>query len=83
MWKKVWGGGGLDKLLNFTKTPVSIGTVFMIRTTDTTYKMHLVEIPHNEHSIQGMYDALEDVIKDHLEQWYFLHEEIPFVKDEN
>lgn len=79
--RKVWGGGGLDKLLNFTKTKVSIGTVFMIRTTDTTYKMHLVEVPHDENSIQGMYNALEDVIKDHLEQWYFLHEEIPFVEE--
>ena len=80
MGKKVWGGAGLDRLLKFTRKDVAIGTIFMLRTGEQKYKMKLVEINNDETAIQQMYDNLESVLKENLTDWYFLHEEIPFVK---
>jgi hypothetical protein len=33
---------------------------------------------HGENPIQQMYSNLQSVLEEHFEQWYFLHEEIPF-----
>ena len=35
----------------------------------------------SENPIQEMYDNLESILKENLEQWYFLHEEIPFMDE--
>ncbi len=78
--KTVEGGSGLDKLLKFAGASVSAFNVFMIRTGEDTFKMQLLPVDlTSENPIQVMYDNLESILKKHLEQWYFLHEEIPFM----
>ncbi len=78
--KKVMGGAGLDRLLKFTKHPVTVFNVFMVRTGEQKYKMVLKEVDEaGEAPIQQMYENLQSVLEDHAEQWYFLHEEIPLV----
>ncbi len=78
--KKVMGGAGLDRLLKFTKHPVTVFNVFMVRTGDQKYKMVLKEVDENGATpIQQMYKNLQSVLEEHPEQWYFLHEEIPLV----
>lgn len=80
--KHVWGGAGLDRLLQFLKEAVSVFTLFMIRTGQDSYKLQLIEIdPTSSNPIQDMFTSLENIVKDNIEQWYFLHEEIPFVDD--
>jgi hypothetical protein len=52
----------------------------MIRVSEDEYRMQLVEVDLNsDNPIQDMYNNLEAILKENLEQWYFLHEEIPFV----
>lgn len=78
--KKLWGGAGLDKILKFLNVPLSVFTIYMIRTGEFSFKLQADEIDiTSENPVQGMFDSLENVVKAHLEQWYFLHEEIPFV----
>ncbi len=78
--KTVEGGAGLDKLLKFAGASATAFNVFMIRTGEETFKMQLVKINlEAENPIQEMYDNLQSVLEKHLEQWYFLHEEIPFM----
>lgn len=80
--KTVEGGAGLDKLLKFSGASVSAYNVFMIRTGVDTFKMQLVAVDlTSENPIQSMYDNLELILREHLVQWYFLHEEIPFVEN--
>lgn len=81
--KEVWGGAGLDRLLRFTKTEVSVFNAFMIRTDTGTYQLKVIEINIvTENPVQSMFANLEKIVEDNLEQWYFLHEEIPFVDQE-
>jgi lauroyl/myristoyl acyltransferase len=76
--KKVLGGAGLDKLLKFANENVSVFTVFMIRRGEK-YEMKLLPIDLKaENPVQQMYYNLETVLRRNFEQWYFLHEEIPF-----
>ncbi len=78
--KTVEGGAGLDKLLKFAGASATAFNVFMIRTGEETFKMKLVKINlESENPIQEMYDNLQEVLEENLEQWYFLHEEIPFM----
>ena len=78
--KTVEGGAGLDKLLKFAGASVSAFNVFMVRTGEDTFTMKLLPVDlASESPIQQMYTNLESVLKLHLEQWYFLHEEIPFL----
>jgi len=78
--KTVEGGAGLDKLLKFTGASVTAFNVFMVRTSENTFKMTLKKVDiHSENPIQEMYCNLESILKEHIEQWYFLHEEIPFI----
>lgn len=79
--KKVLGGAGLDKLLRFTGEDVTVFNVFMTRTAPQQFKMVLKEVDaKGENPIQQMYQHLEVVLKEHLVQWYFLHEEVPFAE---
>ena len=79
--KKVMGGAGLDRLLKFTRYPVSVFNIFMVRTSEQKYKMVLKPIDvEAENPIQQMYNNLESILKEYPEQWYFLHEEIPYAK---
>ncbi len=78
--KKVLGGAGLDKLLRFAGADVTLFTVFMTRTGDETFKMVLKPIDLSaENPVQQMFVTLEAALEKNLEQWYFLHEEVPFV----
>ncbi len=82
--KEVWGGAGLDKLLQFTKSPVSVFNAFMIRDENKTYQLKLLKIdPSNKNPVKSMFINLEKMIKNNIAQWYFLHEEIPFVNHES
>lgn len=82
--KTLEGGAGLDKLLKFAGTSITAFNIFMVRTGESSYKMVLKEIDITaENPIQQMYDHLEDQLKSNLEQWYFLHEEVPFMEEIN
>ncbi|MDR0304056.1 MAG: hypothetical protein LBH98_04705 [Chitinispirillales bacterium] len=77
--KNVLGGAGLDKILKFVDDNFSVFTVFMIRNGEN-YEMKLLPIDvKSENPIQKMYENLEKVLEKNFVQWYFLHEEIPFV----
>ncbi len=81
--KNLWGGAGLDRLVKFSSAPIAVFTAFMVRTEkEFGYELRLVEIaPDGNDLIQNMYNALQDILRDHFEQWYFLHEQIPFVEE--
>ena len=80
--KEIFGGAGLDRLLRFTNTPVALFSTFMIRTGFNKYRLKFIEVKTSEENpIQTMFDNLETIIKENLEQWYFLHEDIPFVAE--
>lgn len=76
--KKVSGGAGLDRIARFANTPTDIFTAFMTRNENDTYTLELKKIDHQD-SVQKMFDELEAIVKEITEQWYFLHEEIPFL----
>ena len=79
--KKVEGGAGLQKLIKFAGNSISIFNIFMIRVGGDQYKMKLVPVNiDSENPIQDMYNNLETILKEYLVQWYFLHEDIPFVE---
>ena len=79
--KQVYGGAGLDRLVAFANTPVDIFTAFMVRCEQDHYKLvlHKIDQP-TDNLIQQMYNHLESMVRKYCEQWYFLHEEIPFVE---
>jgi lauroyl/myristoyl acyltransferase len=78
--REVWGGAGLDKLIKFAGSSIVVFNAYMIRTGPNKFKLKLIEVDtESENPIQSMFTNLEKVVKDHLEQWYFLHEEIPFI----
>ncbi|ERP31907.1 lipid A biosynthesis acyltransferase [Chitinivibrio alkaliphilus] len=79
--KEILGGAGLDKLIAPAKGFTKVYTVFMVRLDENSYKMVLKEIPADSpEPVQEMYNALEDMLTQYLEQWYFLHEEVPLVR---
>ena len=78
--KQVSGGAGLDKLIAFANVPVDVYTAFMIRLENYRYQLKLNKInTEDKNIIQQMYNNLQNIISSHCEQWYFLHEEIPFI----
>jgi lauroyl/myristoyl acyltransferase len=80
MGRTVWGGAGLDKLISFAGASIDIHAAFMLRESLDRCSLHLRGIdPQGGNPIQQLYDELESMLAGHLEQWYFLHEEIPFV----
>jgi lauroyl/myristoyl acyltransferase len=79
--KQVLGGAGLDRLLRFTNAPVSAFNAFVTRTGNGRYALTLLPIDLSlPDPVQSMFKNLERMVKQNPEQWYFLHEEIPFVQ---
>lgn len=79
--KKVYGGAGLDKLIHFSNAPVEVYTAFMIRGEENRYSLELNPVYQTDENIlKQMYTNLQDMVGKAKEQWYFLHEEIPFVQ---
>jgi len=76
--RNVLGGAGLDRLLKFAHGNVTIFNSFMIRDGEN-FKLQLLPVDFNaEDIIQLMFNNLQSMLEKHFEQWYFLHEEIPF-----
>jgi hypothetical protein len=74
--KKIMGGTGMDVILrNYSDERVIVVTPFMIRTSDETFRYEL-----DRHTLAGgdiiarFYQSLEKRIKQHYQQWYFIHE---------
>ena len=79
---RVWGGAGLDKLITFVRSPIAVFNAFIIRTGINTFTFKLSAVPlEATDPIQSMFSNLEGVVRDHMNQWYFLHEQIPFVEN--
>ena len=79
--KQLWGGAGLHKLIAFTQRDIALFTIFMLRLKNGRYKVIVKEIDKDsKEAVQMLYNSLSDLIADNLEQWYFLHEELPFVE---
>jgi len=77
--RNVLGGAGLDRLLKFAHGKVTIFNSFMIREGEK-FKLQLLRVDAKAEDIaQQMFNNLQIMLEKHLEQWYFLHEEIPFV----
>ena len=80
--KKVEGGAGLHKLIKFAGADITLFNIFMVRLDDSRYEMRLIEVDLTaENPIQEMYNNLESMLKENLVQWYFLHEEVPFLDE--
>ncbi|MBD3344577.1 MAG: hypothetical protein GF401_05905 [Chitinivibrionales bacterium] len=78
--RKIAGGAGLDRLLKFVRAPVSVFKAFMIRQSDETYRFRLYPVAaDSENPVQELFYRLEEVVRKQPEQWYFLHEKIPFM----
>jgi hypothetical protein len=78
--KKIWGGAGLDKLIAFTGSNIALFSAFMIREDNGRYRLELTEIDlKGTQPVQILFDKLEKILENYFEQWYFLHEKIPFV----
>jgi lauroyl/myristoyl acyltransferase len=76
--KNVLGGAGLDRLLKFAGAHVSVFNLFVIREGEN-FRMQLLPVDiKTKGFVQQMYNNLQGVLEKHFEQWYFLHEEIPF-----
>jgi len=76
--RSVLGGAGLDRLIKLARGNVSVFNSFMIREGEN-YRMQLLPVDIKaENPVQQMYNNLQSVLEKHFEQWYFLHEEIPF-----
>lgn len=74
--KKLMGGTGMDLILrNFNDEKVIAITPFLIRTSDETFKYEL-----DRHELRGddiiasFYKSLEERVRNHFDQWYFIHE---------
>lgn len=77
---QVWGGAGLDKLLTFAQSHARVFTAFMLRTGMDAYGLVLNAVDtKGGNPVQEMFCHLEEQVRNHVEQWYFLHEPIPFV----
>jgi lauroyl/myristoyl acyltransferase len=79
----VWGGAGIDRIIRFSGTDLDLFTIFMIRTTDSKYQLRIDKINRSDPDqlIDNLYKSLESTVQRNPEQWYFLHEEIPFVEE--
>jgi len=78
------GGSGLDKLIMYTQRNIAVFTAFMVRCGNDHYKLVLNEIDSSgKMAVQRLYDSLAEILAEHLEQWYFLHEELPLIETVN
>lgn len=79
--KKVLGGAGLQKLVSFMHGEITVCIAFAVRRENETYTLHVASLDTRDKSIiQTMYRSFETITAGQLDQWYFLHEGIPFVK---
>ncbi len=74
--RKVGGGTGMDRILErFTDENCVVVTPFLIRTSDETFRYEV-----DRHSLAGgdivasFFRSYERRIREHPEQWYFIHE---------
>ena len=74
--KTVMGGTGMDVILrNYSDERVIVVTPFMIRTSDETFRYELDRHTLDEEDIIArFYGSLERRIREHYQQWYFIHE---------
>jgi lauroyl/myristoyl acyltransferase len=78
---RVMGGAGLDRLVAFCGAQTAVFAAFMTRVDDTRYRLDLESVDGSGTAVvQAMYAHLESHVRHNPEQWYFLHEEIPFCK---
>lgn len=79
----VWGGAGIDRIIRYCGTDLDVFTIFTIRTTENRYRLHIEKIDATDPSmiISNLYTSLENITAKNPEQWYFLHEEVPFVEE--
>jgi len=78
--RAVWGGAGLDRLMRLAGGRQRLCAAFMERTGDETYRLTTQEITGTDTPVQALVERLERMVRSHPEQWYFLHEKIPFVE---
>jgi lauroyl/myristoyl acyltransferase len=77
----VMGGAGLHKLIEFSGASPDVFAAFMVRLPGGKYRLDMKRAEGNgKEAVQAMYSILEEHAKTFIEQWYFLHEEIPFCK---
>jgi len=80
--KKVYGGAGVDRLIKFSRAPLEVVTASMVRTGDDSYRFVVDHInKDSDEPIQNIFNSLEKALTVNPEQWYFLHEEVPFVRE--
>ncbi len=78
--KQVWGGAGLHRIVRLAQDQTSVWTAFSVRSDGETYGLRLHELNGDDPApVQSMYNDFESLLAHYMVQWYFLHEEIPFV----
>lgn len=78
--QEISGGAGLHKLITFAGCPMHIINVSMVRNNEENYTFKLDMIDSNKgEPVRQMYRFLEKTVAASPEQWYFLHERIPFI----
>jgi lauroyl/myristoyl acyltransferase len=76
---ELMGGAGLHKLVAFCGADPLVLAAFMVRLDNGKYRLYLETADGGpKEAVQAMYNRLDNHAKINLEQWYFLHEEIPF-----
>lgn len=80
--KALKGGSGIDKLIAFSRAPLAACSAFMVREKNERYTLAVSRVADDHGApVQALYDNLAKQLEHGLEQWYFLHEEIPFATD--
>ncbi len=78
--RQVWGGAGLDRLVRFAQPGARVFTAFAERGDDERFELRLHRLDADDPMlVQSLYNDLEPLLGTRCAQWYFLHEEIPFV----
>jgi len=78
--RKVSGGAGLDRILRLSNAPAVLCAAFMVRTGEDQWRLRLQQVAGDSGEyIQELYNIASKVYEEHVDQWYFLHEEIPFI----
>jgi lauroyl/myristoyl acyltransferase len=79
---RLLGGAGLDKLIAFAGADTRAFMPFMVRIDDGRYRLELEQLDCSADTfVAHMYAGLQKYAESFTEQWYFLHEEIPFADD--
>ncbi len=80
---RVWGGAGLDRFIAFNRQSIAVFAVFMVRNGEGAYTLLCTPIDfRTEDPVTGMYRQLELLAQRYPWQWYFLHEDPPFVDND-